>query len=387
MQVNGKNQMKSKLFLSLAILFVAGCYTPYQQNSFMGGWSETWLAPDVVEVSFRGNGYTSAERVQDLAILHAEERMEKAGFNFFTFGGGKHSESVQDVQVTPDQARTQGTATVSPSLSGANIGYSSQTTFTPGTSIRIQRHRVSLTVQGYKFQPIGVRSFDANFVIASLRHKYNLTATPAPSVTNSPPATATNPFTKFYHDKTENMPTEEKQRLQLPASAPEIHNVATDQLANESLRMAERGFAQIGYSTFGGSRQSLEYLTEQALKVQAEIVLYNEHPTNATYFQGAWFWQRLKVGHLGAFGETLPDDIRTKLQRNTGDYVTAVVDNGPAFRANILRGDVIVQVGEMAISTPQDLRDAVNHYSGQKVQFHIIRDTQPLLVEVQLNGD
>jgi len=80
----------------------------------MGGWSETWLAPDVVEVSFRGNGYTSAERVQDLAILHAAETMEKAGFNFFTFGGGKHSESVQDVQVTPDQARTQGTATVSP---------------------------------------------------------------------------------------------------------------------------------------------------------------------------------------------------------------------------------------------------------------------------------
>jgi len=54
-------------------LIIVGCATGYHQNGFTGGFSETRLAPDVFRITFRGNGYTSAERAQDFALLHASE--------------------------------------------------------------------------------------------------------------------------------------------------------------------------------------------------------------------------------------------------------------------------------------------------------------------------
>lgn len=42
---------------------MAGCYTSYAPKSFWngGGFSETMTAPDLAQVSFKGNGHTGDE--------------------------------------------------------------------------------------------------------------------------------------------------------------------------------------------------------------------------------------------------------------------------------------------------------------------------------------
>ena len=46
-------------------VLMLGCATPYQSKSEMGGYSESQLATNVFQVTFRGNGYT-----EEQLILH-----------------------------------------------------------------------------------------------------------------------------------------------------------------------------------------------------------------------------------------------------------------------------------------------------------------------------
>jgi S1-C subfamily serine protease len=59
----------------------------------------------------------------------------------------------------------------------------------------------------------------------------------------------------------------------------------------------------------------------------------------------ASYWVQFDASKMifGAFWAPLPDDVRSRLQRNTGLMVAAVVNGTPAFRANILAGDVLTQ--------------------------------------------
>lgn len=74
--------MNSVRTLALLLpMLLAGCATGYHSTGFTGGFSETWLAPDVVRVNFRGNGWTDPERAQDFALLRAAELGMTRGFS------------------------------------------------------------------------------------------------------------------------------------------------------------------------------------------------------------------------------------------------------------------------------------------------------------------
>src|SRR5580704_14863845 len=94
----------SPIFLIAAALF-AGCQTPYKSNGLMGGYSETWYAPEAVRVTFRGNGYTSSERAQDFALLRASELALQHGFAFFAVVDESNTTSVSTF-TTPGYAST-----------------------------------------------------------------------------------------------------------------------------------------------------------------------------------------------------------------------------------------------------------------------------------------
>jgi len=74
-------------YAPLAILFstalLASCATPYTSNGLLGGYSDTALAPDVYRISFQGNGFTSPERTQDFAVLHAADLTLSHGYGYF----------------------------------------------------------------------------------------------------------------------------------------------------------------------------------------------------------------------------------------------------------------------------------------------------------------
>ena len=86
-QTKGVTEMKlfSLLTLLLSIVALNGCSTTYQASGFTGGYTETWLAEDVVRVEFTGNGYTSASKATDLSMLRIAELAGKKGYNHFIF--------------------------------------------------------------------------------------------------------------------------------------------------------------------------------------------------------------------------------------------------------------------------------------------------------------
>ena len=66
---------------------LTGCDTGYQPQSFTGGYSEFLTAPDEAVITFRGNGYTSGEKVGEMAALRAADVTLQHGFRYFVVTG------------------------------------------------------------------------------------------------------------------------------------------------------------------------------------------------------------------------------------------------------------------------------------------------------------
>ena len=153
-------------------LIMASCATPYQSTGFTGGYSDTALAPDVYHVSFRGNGYTSSERAQDFALLHAADMTLSHGFRYFAIVSEANGTRVSSITL-PGQSYT------SASVTGyGNLAYGTAvTTYTPPTSIPIFKPDSGLLIRCFAQRPGSGYVFDARFLSNSIRTKYHMTAT------------------------------------------------------------------------------------------------------------------------------------------------------------------------------------------------------------------
>jgi serine protease DegQ len=75
------------------------------------------------------------------------------------------------------------------------------------------------------------------------------------------------------------------------------------------------------------------------------------------------------------------------LGSDTGVLVDEVVQGGPAARAGVARGDVIVRLGDRQLETIEDLfAELREHKPGEKVTLTVIRDGEERRIEVTL-GD
>ena len=260
----------------------------------------------------------------------------------------------------------------------------------------------------------------------------------------------TNPFARYYQSYTNQMPASLQRRLLPPSGIPQVITTSVQNYNEEARHAQERGYIILGSTGFWGFNPTQGQVVEQAKKVGAELAIwaseyshteqgirpivtyqpgqtyttqtygtttanaygsggyaygsgtYSGQSTTTTpgtvdthyvpyerriYNHGASFWRRIKPGIFGANFVPIPDDLRTKLQRNTGVFVAVVVQGGAAFKANIMRGDVIVQMADKPVATVQELRDLLPSYAGQKVPFKVIRDAQTLEIQVQLNEE
>jgi len=93
-------------------------------------------------------------------------------------------------------------------------------------------------------------------------------------------------------------------------------------------------------------------------------------------------------GWLGIFSQSLTPELREGLDyRGEGVLVNRVVENSPAERAGIEKGDVIVSVDQRSIESPDDLARAIRSQSaGDRVSIRIVRDGERRTVEARLSG-
>lgn len=257
------------------------------------------------------------------------------------------------------------------------------------------------------------------------------------------------PVARYYQDLTKQMPVSAQQRLLPSANAePQIEQIASAQITEQKRNLLEQGYVMVGTVGFHGPAVKQSELVKQAKKSGADIVLFTvdflkteegvrsvetyqpgqTYTTTAygtanasaygsggyaygsgtysgaatttssgtyntqyvpyhydVYQSTAGFFRRIKTGLLGAQVLPIPDNLRQSLQRNTGAYVDLVVQDSPAFKANILEGDIIIQIADKAVAAPQDLIGVLPEYAGQNVPMKVLRSGKTLDIDVQLN--
>ncbi len=162
--------MRTIAAISLAVLLLAGCATTYQPEGLSGGFSETQLDTNVFRVSFRGNGYTRAERAEELALLRSAELTLKNGFTHFVVIDGRSREQL-GTYTTPTQSYTTANATAY-----GNSAYgTARTTTYGGQTFLISKPSTTNTIMCFNGKPdIQSLVFDAKFVCSSLGQKYGV---------------------------------------------------------------------------------------------------------------------------------------------------------------------------------------------------------------------
>ena len=97
------------------------------------------------------------------------------------------------------------------------------------------------------------------------------------------------------------------------------------------------------------------------------------------------FWRKGKPPVLGVYVNNLTPELRQKFQRNTGAIVLVVINDSPAFRANILPGDILTKIDATEISSGQDFLAKLPGMAGKKVDVIVLRNDTTLTIPIQLN--
>lgn len=105
------------------------------------------------------------------------------------------------------------------------------------------------------------------------------------------------------------------------------------------------------------------------------------------YDQTAVFFVRLvKKLKFGIATADLTQEQRLKYERNTGALVDIVFEDTPAFKANMLPGDIVIEVDHKVIENPAAFNPAVNesHPVNGKIPVKILRNGVEKTINVEL---
>jgi len=89
---------------------------------------------------------------------------------------------------------------------------------------------------------------------------------------------------------------------------------------------------------------------------------------------------------IGARWKPLDDEQRRALQRNSGLCVVFVIEGTPAFRANILPGDILLTLDNEPIESPDWLNAKSLEKAGQLVKFSVLRNGTEKTIELRINS-
>ena len=160
-----RNIVKACVVLAVASL-LSSCASTYSPKGMFNGYSDVRLGENIFKVGFQGDGYDSRERVTDLSLLRSAEVSLQNGFAHFVIANMADNSS-GGTYVMP--TTTQMSATVV-----GNAAYGAATTY-GGQSFFITYPNTTNTIVCFKEKPnIQGLVYEAHFVIASLKAKYNI---------------------------------------------------------------------------------------------------------------------------------------------------------------------------------------------------------------------
>jgi hypothetical protein len=171
MKIANKKLLLSKTFLlSATVSLLLGCATTYQSKGFSGGFNEVQLDKNVWKVTFNGNGFTSKQRAEDLAMLRSAELTLKSGYRYFAFVATDSSVSNHLMQ-TPSTSYT----TINANRFGNTLNGTATTNTYGGNIVNIRKPSTTNTVfMTETREGINGMSYDAMFICQSLGKTYEV---------------------------------------------------------------------------------------------------------------------------------------------------------------------------------------------------------------------
>lgn len=154
-----------KILPIILLAFLVGCATGYHPFSIDGGYSDSQYSPNTFRVTFRGNGYTSMERAQDLALLRCSELALTNGFHYFQVIN-------ENDAVNHSYISTLGSSTTTGYFSGN--AYYSTTVDSPPQTIDVERPHAEMFIRCYPTAPADGNGFDADFLYNRLMAEYHV---------------------------------------------------------------------------------------------------------------------------------------------------------------------------------------------------------------------
>lgn len=137
-------------------------------------------------------------------------------------------------------------------------------------------------------------------------------------------------------------------------------------------------------------KSKMEFIKEAAKK-GGEIELKDlEEEKEYDYY--ASYWAKLPMPlfgvHLIKLNEVSqePETGEIKKVAQKGLKLIAVIQESPAAKAGILRGDSLLKMGDADMNKPDDLFAAVKKYQGQTVPVKVLRGEQEMTMDVALNS-
>lgn len=186
----------------------------------------------------------------------------------------------------------------------------------------------------------------------------------------------------------------------------------------DNISMLEKGYDLMGSSGFEAGSIMPDMALEHAKSIKADVVLvYSKHAAQKSaistlqtikeaakttgeidakvleamdeqYRYYASYWAKLPMPLLGVHVIKLKhkSEHDNKMVIDDGLKILAVIKDSPAFKAGLLRGDVLVKIGAILMQAPEQLSQAVRKYKGKKVEIAYKRNQAASTTYATLNG-
>ena len=96
------------------------------------------------------------------------------------------------------------------------------------------------------------------------------------------------------------------------------------------------------------------------------------------------YWIKMKPPVFGSYIDIMPDEFKQKIGISNGVIAAIVINDSPAAKAGIQRGDVIQKIGDKTVVDDSSYRQATKLYAGKEVTVELFRKGEILTVPVQL---
>ncbi len=220
-----------------------------------------------------------------------------------------------------------------------------------------------------------------------------------------------NPFAKHYKQQNTN-------QLKSLQPNPDTKIMQSNHKEDDNITMLEDGYDMIGSSGFTAVEASPDLALQHGRSIKADVVLiykkYDsakvsgsklqlikeaakkggeidpndlvEEPTQYHFY--ASYWAKLPMPRFGVHVIKLKLNTNTnpveekKIEALPGLKAIAVIKDSPAALAGVLRGDTLLKMGEVELSSADDLFAAVKRYTGKTVDVTLERKGEPMTLAV-----